>query len=110
MPGGRWAAGDVEGQRQLVGRPNLFDQQFKPLAQISDSRFLRRPVAKRGNTRAELGRGAPDAVLVLLYDVGHVDNAGHDSDYRTRLRLPMERASAALPAALGWVLITRTTF
>jgi hypothetical protein len=75
-------SGDVECQSQLIGWPNHIEQRFKRGAQVGDCLFLRRPIANRADARAELGRGAPDAVLVLLDDVGHVNVTSHSIEYR----------------------------
>jgi hypothetical protein len=71
-------SGDVEGQRQLIRRTYLGEQDFERLAQVGDRGFLGRAIAGRADARAELGRGAPDAVLVLLDGVGHMNNARHE--------------------------------
>ena len=41
----------------------------------------RRTVAYRPDARTQLCGGAPDAVLVLLDDVGHMVYAGHKADF-----------------------------
>jgi hypothetical protein len=68
-------SGNVECQRQLVRYPDLFDEKFQAGAQIADRGLLRRPLAERRDARAELGRRVPAAVLVLLDDVGHVNDS-----------------------------------
>lgn len=70
-------SGNVECQRQLVRYPDLFNEKLQAGAQIGDCLILRRPVAERGDTGTELSRGTPDAVLVLLDDVGHVNDTSH---------------------------------
>ena len=70
---------DVECQSHLVWWPHVIEQRFQASAQIGDRRFLRRAVAKRSHARAELGGGAPNAVLILLDDVGLVDDTSHAS-------------------------------
>lgn len=74
-------SGNVECQRQLVRYPDFFDEQLHAGAQVGDRGLLRRPVAERGDTRTELSRGAPNAVFVLLDDVGHVNDTSHDPKY-----------------------------
>ena len=76
-PGSYQKSGDVECQSQLVWWPDYFEQSFKRAAKVGDRLFLGRTVADRADAGAELGRGAPDAVLVLLDDVGHMNGAGH---------------------------------
>jgi hypothetical protein len=68
-------SGDAQCQRQLVWWPDYIDQSFKCGTQIGDRFFLRRAIADCANARTELGRGAPDAVLVLLDGVGHVNHS-----------------------------------
>jgi hypothetical protein len=71
-------SGDVECQSQLVRWSDNIEQSLKRRAQVGDRRFLRRPVADSSDAWPKLGRGAPDAVLVLLDDVGHVNDTGHE--------------------------------
>ena len=70
-------SGNVEGQRQLVWYPHFFDEKLQARAQVGDCLFARRSVAERGYAGTQLGRGAPDAVFVLLDGVGHVNDASH---------------------------------
>jgi hypothetical protein len=86
LPGWRQASGDVERQRQLIRRAGLGEQDLQRLAQVGDSGFWGGAVAYRADAGAELGGGAPDAVLILLYGVGHMNNAGHDTDCRISLQ------------------------
>jgi hypothetical protein len=72
-------SGDVECQSQLIRRPDYIQQSFKCHAQVVDRLFLCRAIADSANARAQLGRGTPDSVLVLLDNVGHMNGAGHDS-------------------------------
>ena len=72
-------SGYVECQGQLVGYPELFDQGFQASAKVGDCIFLRISVAVCAHSRAEPSGGAPDAVLVLLNDVGHVNDSCHES-------------------------------
>jgi len=74
-------SGDVECHSQLVGWPDHIEQSLKGGAQVGDRLFLRRPIADRTNARPELGRGAPHAVLILLDDVGHVNDTSHNIEY-----------------------------
>jgi hypothetical protein len=80
-PGRYYKSGHVECQSHLVRWPDLFDQKFQPFAEIGKRGFLRRPVAERGDAGTELGSAAPDAVLVLLDDVGHVNDTSHEIEY-----------------------------
>jgi hypothetical protein len=50
----------------LIRRAGLGEQDLQRLAQVGDSGFLGRAIADRADARAELGRSAPDAVLILL--------------------------------------------
>jgi hypothetical protein len=77
-------SGDVECQSQLVWWSDNIEQSLKRRAQVGDRRFLRRPVADSSDAWPKLGRGAPDAVLILLDDVGHVNYTSHKFDYRMR--------------------------
>jgi hypothetical protein len=59
----------------FVRYPDLFDQKLKAGAQIRERSFLGLTLAERGNARTELGGRIPaDAVLILLDDVGHVND------------------------------------
>jgi len=80
----------VERQSHLVRWSDLFDQKFQSLTQVVKRSFLRRPVAERGDARTKLRGAAPDAVLVLLHDVGHMNYAGHDSIMQTRLQILLQ--------------------
>jgi len=76
-PGSYQKSGDVECQSQLVWWPNYIKQSFKRAAEVGDRLFLRRAIANRAYAGAELGRGAPNTVLILLDDVGHVNDTSH---------------------------------
>ena len=76
-----WESGDVECQSQLVWWPDYIKQSFKRAAQVIDRLFLRRAIADSANARAELGGGTPDTVLVLLDDVGHMNDTSHSFNY-----------------------------
>ena len=76
-PGSYQKSGDVKCQSQLVWWPNYIKQSFKRAAEVGDRLFLRRAIADRAYARAELGRGAPNTVLILLDDVGHVNDTSH---------------------------------
>ena len=80
-PGSYQKSGDVKCQSQLVWWPNYIKQSFKRAAEVGDRLFLRRAIADRAYARAELGRGAPNTVLILLNDVGHVNDTSHDIQY-----------------------------
>jgi hypothetical protein len=73
-------SGNVECQRHLVWYPHLFDEKLQAGAQVGKRRFLRRPVAECGHAGTKLGRGAPNAVLILLDDVRHVNDASHKTN------------------------------
>lgn len=83
-PARYYKSGHVERQRHLVRWPDLFDQQFQTLTQVGKRSFLRRPVTERGDARTKLRGAAPDAVLVLLDDVGHMNDTSHVIEYRMR--------------------------
>jgi hypothetical protein len=76
-PGSYQKSGDVKCQSQLVWWPDYIKQSFKRAAEVGDRLFLRRAIADRAYARAELGRGAPNTVLILLDDVGHVNDTSH---------------------------------
>lgn len=76
-PARYYKSGHVERQSHLVRWPDLFDQKFQTLPQVGERSFLCRPVAERSNPRTKLRGAAPDAVLVLLDDVGHVNDTSH---------------------------------
>ena len=70
-------SGNVECQRHLVRYPHLFNEELQAGAQVGECLVPGLSVAERGNARTELSRGTPDAVLVLLDDVGHVNDTSH---------------------------------
>jgi hypothetical protein len=70
-------SGNVECQRHLVRYPHLFDEEFQSGTQVGECLILSRSLAERGHARAELGRSAPNAVLILIDDVGHVNDTSH---------------------------------
>jgi hypothetical protein len=74
-------SGNVECQRHLVRYPYLFDEEFQTGTQVGERLVLSRSLTERSHTGAELGRSAPNAVLVLLDDVGHVNDTSHSFDY-----------------------------
>jgi len=78
-PARHYESGHVECQGEFVWYADLFEQEFQTLAQVGYCRFLRRPVPECGNARAERGRATPDAVFILLNDVGHVNDTSHAS-------------------------------
>lgn len=80
-PGSYQKSGDVKCQSQLVWWPNYIKQSFKRAAEVGDRLFLRRAITDRANARAELGRGTPNTVLILLDDVGDVNDTSHDIQY-----------------------------
>jgi hypothetical protein len=80
LPAGRPASGHVEGQRQLLRRTDLGQQCLQRVSQAGNRGFRRRAIADRPGPRTQLGRGTPDAVLVLLDDVRHMDYPGHNLD------------------------------
>lgn len=78
-PARYYKSGHVERQSHLVRRSDLFDQKFQSLTQVGNRSFLCRPVAERGDARTKLRGAAPDAVLVLLHYVGHMNDTSHTS-------------------------------
>lgn len=42
---------------------------------------MRLALSECGDARPKLGRGAPAAVLILLDDVGHVNDMSHNVEY-----------------------------
>jgi hypothetical protein len=70
-------SGYVECQSQLVWYPDLFDQALKGRAEVGDSSLRRLSLAERRSVRPQVGRGGPETGLVLLKDVGHVNDASH---------------------------------
>jgi hypothetical protein len=79
-PARYYKSGDVECQSEFVWYPDLFDQKLKAGAQIRKRSFLSLTLAERGNARTELGGCIPAAaVLILLDDVGHVNDTSHSS-------------------------------
>jgi hypothetical protein len=79
----RPGSGDVQSQGQLIRRPDYLEKSFEGFAQVGNGLFLRRSVADCANARPELGGGAPNAFLILLDDVGHVNDTSHSSEYGT---------------------------
>jgi hypothetical protein len=80
-PGSYQKSGDVECHSQLVGWLNYIKQSPERVAKVSDRLFLRRPFAHRADARAKDAGGAPEAILILLDAVGHVNDTSHDIDY-----------------------------
>ncbi len=76
-PGSYQKSGDVECHSQLIGWLDYFEQSLKRVAQVGDGLFLRGPFADRADAWAKVGGGAPDAVLILLKGVGHVNDTSH---------------------------------
>jgi len=83
MAGREPASGHVKSQRQLIRRAYLGEQRFQRVPQVGNRDFCRRTITYRPDARAQLCRGAPDAVFVLFDDVRHMDYAGHDADSPT---------------------------
>lgn len=81
-PGSYQKSGDVECHGQLVGWLHNIEQGFERLAKIGDRLFLRRPFANRAHAGTKDAGGAPDAVLILLDGVGHVNDTSHKVNYR----------------------------
>ncbi len=86
QPGRYYNSGDVECQSEFVRYADLFDQQLKPGPQVRDRLFLRCAIADSADARPEQGRGAPNAVLILLDRIGHVNDTSHVNEYRTSSR------------------------
>jgi hypothetical protein len=79
-PARYYKSGDVECQSEFVRYPDLFDQKLKAGAQIVKCSFPGPALAEGGNARTELGGCVPaGAVLILLDDVGHVNDTSHSS-------------------------------
>lgn len=76
-PGSYQRSSNIERQSQLVRWSDYIEQSFQSSAQILDCLFRRHAIAHRANARAKLGRGAPNAILVLLDDVRHVNDTSH---------------------------------
>ena len=74
-------SGNVECQRHLFRYPYLFNEEFQAGAQVGESVILSLSLAEGGRARTELGGGAPDAVLILLDDVGHVHDTSHSVNF-----------------------------
>jgi hypothetical protein len=67
------------------GGPTTSEQSFKRAAEVADRLFPRRAIADRADAGAELSRGAPNTVLVLLDDAVHVNDTRQDIQYGARL-------------------------
>jgi hypothetical protein len=77
-PARYYKSGDVKCQSEFVRYPDLLDQQLKTGAQVLNRGFLRLALAERGNAWTQLCRRIPaNAVLILLDDVGHVNDTSH---------------------------------
>jgi hypothetical protein len=76
-PGRYYNSGDVECQSEFVRYPDLFDQKLKSGPKIRDRLFLGGAITNGADARPEQGRSAPYAVLVLLDDVGHMNDTSH---------------------------------
>ena len=72
----------------------LDQQRFQRVPQVGNRGFRGRTVPCRPDRRAQLGRGAPDAVLVLFYDVRHMDYRG-----------PCRFSHARSPARIGALVV-----
>ena len=79
-------SGYVECQGQLVWYSDFFDQALKGHAQVGDCGLGRLSLTKRRSIRAQVGRGGPGSGLVLLKDVGHVNDTSHVIEYYTVYR------------------------
>jgi hypothetical protein len=79
---------DVECHSQLIGWLNYIEKSFERVAQVGDRVFLCRPLANRADAGAEDAGGTPDAVLILLDGVGHVNDTSHRADYVTSRHAP----------------------
>jgi hypothetical protein len=76
-PARYYKSGHVERQSQFVRYPDLFDQELKSGTQVSDRGLSRLALTEGGHARTELGGCVPAAVLILLDDVGHVNDTSH---------------------------------
>lgn len=70
-------SGYVECQSHLFRYAELFDQRHQSGTKVGERLFLRVAVAIGAHPGPDAGRGAPDAVLILLHDVGHVYVSSH---------------------------------
>jgi hypothetical protein len=70
-------SGYVECHGQLIGWSDHIQQRLKRGAQVGDCLFRRRPISDRAHTGPDQGGSTPDAVLILLDDVGHVHDTSH---------------------------------
>ena len=97
-PARYYKSGDVECQSEFVRYPDFFDQKLKAGAQVSDRGFLRLALAERGDARTELGGCVPAvAVLILLDDVGHVNDTSHRFSIARSVYLSSEHLLRACP-------------
>lgn len=76
-PGSYQKSGHVECHSQLARWPDHIKQCLKRGAQVSDRLVWRRSIANCADARSDEGGSAPDAVLILLDGVGHVDVVSH---------------------------------
>jgi hypothetical protein len=77
-------SGYVECQSQLIRWSDFFKKQLQASAQVRDCFLPCGPFAECGDIGAQMGGCVPAAaVLVLLDDVGHVNDTSHNIDYRT---------------------------
>jgi hypothetical protein len=76
-PGSYQKSGYVACQSQLAGWLDYIKQGVERITQVRDCLVFRRPFADRADAWAEDAGGAPDAVLVLLDDVRHVNDSVH---------------------------------
>jgi hypothetical protein len=84
-PGSYQKSGYVECQSQLIGWPSPVEEGLKRGAQVGDCLLLCRAIANRADAGPKLSRGAPDAVLILLDGVRHVNVTGHDISIACRM-------------------------
>jgi hypothetical protein len=74
---------NVACQSQFAGCTDHIEQRVQRGAQIGERFFRCSSIANRADTGTEHGGGAPDAVLVLLDGVGHMNDLGHVIEYVT---------------------------
>jgi hypothetical protein len=67
-----------QGSASAHPRADLGEQRFQRVPQTGNRGFRRRTITYRPDARTQLRGGAPDAVLVLFYDIRHMDYAGHN--------------------------------
>ena len=73
----------AESPSQFARCPDHVKQRVQCSVQVGERLFWCSAVPNRADARTEHGGGTPDAVLVLLNGVGHVNDLGHVIEYVT---------------------------